>query len=134
LGDVGKARYVLDHLARAGFEQINEFYAGLIGPSPPPGGDEAAVGAQRYRIDFPDVARPGRHADRLQQFPVGERPHPHRLVVGTSESELPGGVHVDGPDHRRVHAGLNDQDRLIVKLRLRRRRQQQHRQQCEKPR
>ena len=61
---------------------------------------------------------------------------PRRLVIGAGDHERPGGVHARGSDRRGVHAGLNDQHRLIVKLRPRRRERgkQERRQQSKQAR
>ena len=102
------------------FKQINQLLGRVLRPLyPPAGGGKIALGAHRNRIDFSDIAWPGRHADRLQQLSVGELPHPHRLVIRTGNCEPPGCIHRNGIDPRRVHAGIDDQHRLLVKRRHR---------------
>ena len=76
---------------------------------PSAGGEEASVRRQRRRIDLAGLPVADRQADDALERAVGQRPEPHRLVVGRGREQRAGGVDADAIDPRRVHAGLDAQ-------------------------
>ena len=84
------------------------------GGVPSAGGEPAPVRRQRRRIDLAGVALADRQAHDPLKLAVGQRPEPHGLVVGRGREQAAGGVDADAPDWRRVHAGLDAQERPLV--------------------
>ena len=83
------------------------------------GGDDAAVGRDRHRVQLALVAGIDRRPQDLQQTPAGGVPHARGLVRACSDRVAPGGIDVDARDRRAMHPGLDAQDRLARRRRSR---------------
>ena len=102
-------------------EQANLLLLVLLGPPrPAPHRNVCAIGAHGNRINFAEVSRPRWHADRGQEVRRVQRPHPHRLVVRSSDGIGARLIHVGSSYGRRVHARIDHQHWLLIEARRRR--------------
>ncbi len=103
--------------ARRGMEDIDVVrLQGGIGRVPATRGDPGAVRRHGHREQLAVVPRTDRRPQGPQQLALGQAPQHHRLVVGGGREKAARCIDAYALGHGRVHAGIDAQDRIGLRL------------------
>ncbi len=86
---------------------------------PASGRDPAPVRRHGYGEHFSVVAGSDRRAQRAQQLALRQPPHHHGLVVGAGGKQGAASIHTNPLAHRSMHARIDAEDRIELRLLVR---------------